>query len=39
MKDQTVSHFLQVHHILEDATVSSVEDGHVRVLVQKQENI
>lgn len=32
-------HFLQVHHILEDVTVNSAEDGHVRVLVLKQENI
>lgn len=39
MKDQTVSHFLQVHHILEDVTVNSAEAGHVRVLVQEQENI
>lgn len=39
MKDQTVTHFLQVHHILEDGTVNSAEGGHVRVLVQKQENI
>lgn len=39
MKDQTVLLFLQVHHILEDVTVNSAEDGHVRVLVHKQENI